>query len=118
MNGAGVTYFGTIRTFPAFLTPQLNGKITAVTFWAVRTLLFCALDAHFSAFLVGASVTDLIAAIAAFSAFKTKVNTCVAFVTLVAIGRAVDQILTIGTAMRRKNCQCRYWYHTNDHNKC
>ena len=81
-------------------------------------LLFRALDTYFAEF-VGAAVAYFIAtAIGTFSAFKTKINTCVAFITLVTIGRAIDPIFAIRTAMRRKNCQCRYWYHTNDHNKC
>jgi len=99
-------YVDTVLAQTAFLTPFSHCKIASFTIGTVGAFLFCALVTHFAAFLVGASVTDLIAAaFGTFSAFKTKVNTYVAFVTLVTIWRAVNNVFTVGTFMCCMGCK-------------
>ena len=120
VSGARNIYIDTARARAAFLTPITRGKIASFTIGAVGALIKNALQTHLiSDLLIGAAVTNFRAGtIGTLAALDTQIYTRITLVAFLAIGRAVNQIFTIRTAMRSKNCQCRNRYHTDYHNKC
>jgi len=100
-----VYFFYTIIAPTTFLTPFAHDKIASFTIGAVGALIKNALQTHLIAdLLVGAAVTNFRAGtIGALAALNAQIYTRITLVAFLAIGRAVNQIFTIGTAMRCKD---------------
>ena len=107
VGGARNVYFNTFSAQTALLAPFSHNKIASLTVGAVCTLLNSTLQTHIVAdLLVGAAVTNFRAGtIGTLAALDAQIYTRITLVAFLAIGRAVNKIFTIGTAMRRKDCE-------------